>query len=622
VIPAAALLSGALLVATPGTQPTAAGARDGELSALRENVARILERNGVSGAGLAVVAPGLRWAGGVGVADRTTGAPVTDRTVFRAGSITKSLVALAVMRLVERGQLSLGAPVASLLPEAGLANPWEASRPLTVAHLLEHTAGFEFLRWNEWFDDRPEPRSLADALRVNPRTRAVRWPPGERPCYSNEGYLLAGLLLEKLTGRPFDDAMRDLVTGPLGMTTAAFRLEPALRPLLASGYGLRQELIPYEEDMLRPAAGLVLSARDALPWLDLWLGRGTVEGKVLLSAGGIARMEVGETLDGPDDRHGLGLRTWQSGGFVGRGHQGSTFGFQGAFRYLPREGVAWAVLTNSSSDAALHEVEDALLALVTRGVPPSAPEPAAALGEAERAGLAGFWRNDAPGEEITAPVDRLGGIEIAERPDGLARRRFDVDSPRALLRVPAWQPVVPVGGGALRGAGEAVSSVVRVRTAAGEDALLTADGLYVRSSGAAAAAGRALLALGLFLAVTGLLAAPAWAVAWLRAGRPASLAFATLLPALPPLALAAAWALRRWSPELLGRRDATSVAIWLLGWAFGILSWAALAGVLAVPWRAAGIVARLHGLAVTLGCSGLAAFAWRAGWIGLRTWRW
>lgn len=609
-------------MATPGTQPTTARPREADLAALRETVARILERNGVAGAGLAIVAPGVRWSGGVGLADRATGAPVTDRTVFRAGSITKSLVALAVMRLVERGDLSLEAPVAALLPEAGLANPWEASRPLTVAHLLEHTAGFEFLRWNEWFDDRPEPRSLLDALGANPRSRTVRWPPGERPCYSNEGYLLAGLLLEKLTGRPFDETMRDLVTGPLGMTTAAFRLEPAARPLLATGYGYRQELIPYEEDMMRPAANLMLSARDALPWLDLWLGRGTVKGETLLSPQGIARMEAGATLPGPDDRHGLGLRTWQSNGFVGHGHQGSTFGFEGAFRYLAREGVAWAVLTNSSNDAALHEIEDALLALFTRGVAPPAPEPAVALAEGERTGLAGFWRSDTPTEEITASLDRLGGIEIAERPDGLALRTFELDSPRALLRIPSWQPVVPVGGGALRRAGEAISSAVRLRTARGEEALLTAGGLYVRSSGAAASAGRALLAGGLLLAVLGLLAGPAWAVAWLWRGRPLALALTTLLPALPAMALAAAWALRRWSPELLGRPNATSIAIWLLGWAFAVLSWAALAGVLAVPWRATGLLARLHGLAVSLGCSGLAAFAWRAGWIGLRTWRW
>lgn len=618
---AAALLTGALLVATEGNPPTTTGPSEADLAALRETVARILERNGVAGAGVAIVAPGLRWSGGVGVADRASGAPVTDSTVFRAGSITKSLVALAVMRLVERGDLSLDAHVAALLPEAGLQNPWEASRPLTVAHLLEHTAGFEFLRWNEWFDDRPEPRSLAEALRVNPRTRTVRWAPGERPCYSNEGYLLAGLLLEKLTGRPFDEVMRELVTGPLGMTTAAFRLEPAVRPLLATGYGYRQERIPYEEDMMRPAANLMLSSRDALRWLDLWLGRGAVKGETLLSPAGIARMETGATLAGPDDRNGLGLRTWQSGGFVAHGHQGSTFGFEGAFRYLPREGVGWAVLTNSSSDTALHEIEDALRGLLTRDVAPPAPEPAAP-GEAERAGLVGFWRSDTPSEEITAALDRLGGIEIGERPGGLALRTFELDSPRALVRVPSWQPVVAVGAGALRRAGDALSSATRVRTARGEDALLTANGLYVRSSGAAAAAGRALLAAGLLLAVLGLLAAPAWAVAWLRTGRPFALAVTTLVPALAPLALAAAWAARRWSPELLGRPNATSIAIWLLGWAFAVLSWAALAGVLALPWRATGVAARLHGLAVSIGCSGLAAFAWRAGWIGLRTWRW
>src|SRR5262249_41268695 len=161
---------------------------------------------GIPGAGIALVSrEGAIWVGGVGTADLATGRRVSAETTFRVGSVSKSVTALAVMQLVERGQFSLDVPLATPAPEVQFENPWEQSQPVRIAHLLEHTAGFEFLRFNEEFDDRPSPRPLLEALAVNPRSRHSRWPPGTRMSYSNEGYLVAGYLLEKLTGRAFDE---------------------------------------------------------------------------------------------------------------------------------------------------------------------------------------------------------------------------------------------------------------------------------------------------------------------------------------------------------------------------------------------------------------------------------
>src|SRR5688500_14570877 len=119
---------------------------------LRARIDTILVRERIPGAGIALVADGqIVWSGGVGLADRETRRPVDADTLFRVGSITKTFIALAVMKLVEEGRLDLDARVADLAPEIEMENAWADEAPVTVAHLLEHTAGFDDMRPNEMY---------------------------------------------------------------------------------------------------------------------------------------------------------------------------------------------------------------------------------------------------------------------------------------------------------------------------------------------------------------------------------------------------------------------------------------------------------------------------------------
>jgi len=153
-----------------------------DIDELRDRVARILEREHVPGAGIALV-EGERtiWAGGVGLADRARGLPVTADTLFRVASITKSFVSLAMVRLAEGGRIDLDAPVAKLAPELQIDNRWAAGAPITVAQLLEHTAGFDDMHPNETSGPVSEEQiPLGEALARNPASRVARWRPGSR----------------------------------------------------------------------------------------------------------------------------------------------------------------------------------------------------------------------------------------------------------------------------------------------------------------------------------------------------------------------------------------------------------------------------------------------------------
>ena len=148
-----------------------------------------------AGAGLAVALMDTRgtiWTEGFGRAG-PDGRPMSADTLFRVGSLTKPFVALGIMRLVEQGRLRLEDPVSALAPEIAVANPWDRTDPIRVAHLLEHTAGFDEMRFNEIFDpDGSQDRPLREVLAVNPRSRVARWRPGTRFAYSQPGYTLAG----------------------------------------------------------------------------------------------------------------------------------------------------------------------------------------------------------------------------------------------------------------------------------------------------------------------------------------------------------------------------------------------------------------------------------------------
>ena len=206
------------------------------LDAFKAAAAKVLADTGVPGAGIALVTvDGTEWAGGVGLADRDAGVPVTADTHFRAGSVSKSFVALALVQLYEDGKLDLDAEVATLLPDLPIDNRWDT--PLTLRHLLEHTAGFDDMHFNEIYvmDGAPD-LTLEQVLLRNPASRRVRWRPGTRMSYANPGYAVAGLVLERLSGMRYDQFIQQRIFAPLEMWTSTFPLAPEDDKALARGY--------------------------------------------------------------------------------------------------------------------------------------------------------------------------------------------------------------------------------------------------------------------------------------------------------------------------------------------------------------------------------------------------
>ena len=165
-----------------------------------------VRETGVPGAGIALVRPdGIEWAGGVGLADRDRGDPITADTHFRVGSISKTFIAIALVQQYEDDALDLEAPVTEVAPKIAIENRFGGS-PVTILQLLQHTAGFDDMHFDEMYnlDDTPDI-PLAQVLARNPASRRIRWRPGTRMSYSNPGYGVAGDVLEQVTGKPYED---------------------------------------------------------------------------------------------------------------------------------------------------------------------------------------------------------------------------------------------------------------------------------------------------------------------------------------------------------------------------------------------------------------------------------
>jgi CubicO group peptidase (beta-lactamase class C family) len=577
----------------------------GDLQALRRQIAEVVQRTGAPGAAVAVIGPGgtLLTEGFGGAGER----PVEVSSLFRVGSISKSFLSLAVMRLVEKGRLRLEDRVADLAPEIA-HNRFEERHPLTVAHLLEHTSGFDEMRFNEIFDsgagaDRP----LAEVLAVNPRSRETRFEPGTRFSYSQPGYTTAAYLIEKVTGLPYARVLEEEVFRPLGIQ-ASVRLDDWTRARLVPGHE-RGQPRPFLHLLHRPALNLMISADGMSRLLRMLLGRGTVEGRVFLSAASIERIERSGTLPygAPAVRYGLGNWGDVGGPVPMRGHGGFMPGYAGFYRYEPGLQIGYAVLVNDSDRwQTLGSLSQLLQRFVLRGRPPLRPEaPASAL-----ASWVGHYKLGAPEVEFRRfHSDVYDGVDLSVE-DGV----LWLSEPEQRART----ALVPTGPDTFRFRRQSGSSIQVLRNDQGRRVLMLARGYYEEESALLAWARRSLLDLALLILVS-----TGWLPLFLLLRRDLDETLVLLRPLLAALCL---WGMtiafnHARQEELLGVRNGATIAVWLLSWAFGACSYWAFNGLRhaspAVPRLLRGYAAVVASAAVviTLHLS-------RYGLIGLRTWRW
>jgi CubicO group peptidase (beta-lactamase class C family) len=584
------------------------------LEELQRRIAVILEREHIAGVTIALVdRNGPMWVGGIGVRNREQHAPMEADTVFRVGSLTKSFVALGVMRLVDQGKLDIDRPLRELLPDVAIDNRWEAVAPVTLAQCLEHTAGLDDVRFNEVFTD-DEQLSVHDTLRINTRSRRIRWRPGTRHAYSNVGYTLAARAIEVASGEPFDEYLRREIMAPMGIADADFRRTSTLTPRLATGYLDDDTPAPFHIFAHRPAGGLLISASDLAKLVHFWIKRG--EGyPPIVSPAGLARIERSGTLSYGhlDGEYGFANYGDVQHPLFGRGHDGGMPGFHSSIRYFPEPGVGYVLLLNSAySFRGYFELRALLFAYLTQGRTFAEPEPT----HAERPG-AEYFEYASPRNELFAFVDRVNaGWHVADAGDGLrvtllGGRRYDL---------------VPATDGAYRRRRESGSSVRFSTTADGTPVMVTGFE-YGEAAGWWTAWYRY---TALTLTIILLHLAPLWAIGMLGL---AAIQRRRLLPLSlvlwPAVAGLSCFAMPRVLQQsffhgVIGSVHPLTVAIFALTLLFAIASTASLVAVIRWSRRPdrPRLTLRLFPTACAVAFFCLSLWLAANGWVGLRTWAW
>src|SRR5215467_2470845 len=395
------------------------------LEELQKAMKDVVEREHVTGAGVALVANGqLLWCGGFGKADLSANRDVTCDTEFRVGSISKTLVALALLKLEEEGKTNLYARLQDLAPEIPMKNRWASTNPVRVVNLLEHSAGFDDMAPSEVYNrkDRAD-YPLLDVFQRFQEPENVRWPPGTRFSYSNPGYGIAGYLIEKTSGLPFDQYIQLNILAPIGINAGDFHLTDANRAKLAQGYdGNPPRAIPYKEIYLRPAGDMKASPEELARLVQFFLRRGRAGDVQLVKPESIARMEYPETTSSAKNglRLGYGLANYteSDGGVITHGHDGGIDGFISTYRYMPEQNWGYVVLLNSTvSGQALEDLNHLAIDFLSKDFP-KPQQPVVPLSANELQKFAGFYAPRAPRSQLLAFTEELAGGTWVRATDG------------------------------------------------------------------------------------------------------------------------------------------------------------------------------------------------------------
>ena len=315
-----------------------------------------LRKNDLAGAVVVIVKDGqVLLAKGYGHADVAAGKPVDPATtLFRVGSISKLFTWTAVMQLVERGKLDLDADVNRYLD---FKVPSYGGQPVTLRELMTHTPGFEETIRNLFA---PDPQHLlGDEAWVKEWVPERIYPPGQVPAYSNYGAALAGYIVQRVSGQPFDDYVEQHILKPLGMQYATFRqpLPAELVPHMAKGYA-RASASPKPFELVNAtAAGALSASGEAMARFMLaGLEGGSVDGAQILAPATVREMFDYRRAAVPGlPAMALGYYHMDRNGQEILGHAGDTQWFHSELALFLQQGVGVFVSIDGRGDGGLRK---------------------------------------------------------------------------------------------------------------------------------------------------------------------------------------------------------------------------------------------------------------------------
>jgi CubicO group peptidase (beta-lactamase class C family) len=424
--------------------------------ALARFVGATAEGLGIPGAAAGVWADGREIFACHGVTSTENPLPVDQDTLFVLGSVTKTFTATTLMRLVAEGKVELEAPVRRYVPELELADE-QAAAQVTVLNLLNHTSG---LGWAILADTGEGDDALAANVAKLAGLELVA-PPGTGAFYSQDGYNLAGRVVEKVTGLTYERAVASLVLEPLGLSHSFFALGDVITRRFSVGHNKGEDGTLSIARLWKhfrsnnPGAGLASSVSDLIRWARFHLGDGRAgQGERILPAEMLHRMkEPTVELRGSSLGDAIGI-CWflrDIGGVRTVGHGGSANGQFAELLTVPERDFAVVALSNAGPNGIPFNQAAVRWALSTYlGVVDKDPEPLP-YDQALAREVAGAYEIDAMTLTITDDGSGLT-LEVLIKPEirAASDKELPADhAPFALGLLPGDEYVIT--GGAFNG---------------------------------------------------------------------------------------------------------------------------------------------------------------------------
>ena len=308
------------------------------------------------------------WSRGFGIVDSASHRTAGPETVFRVGSVSKLFTDVAIMQLVEQGKVDLDTPVTRYLPDFHPNNPYD--RPITLRQLMSHRSGLvREPPVGSYFDSTSPP--LATTIASLNRTTLV-YPPETHTKYSNAAIATVGYVLERVSGRPFAQALSAAVLQPLGMSASGFEPTPALTRDLAPAtmwtLDGRRFAAPTFQLGISPAGSMYTTVTDLARFVSALFANGRGQNGQLLKPETIAQMWTPQfARPGDHEGYGIGFRIGALDGHRTVGHDGAIYGFATTLAALPDEKLGVIVVTtrdgaNATVDRIADEALRAMLA--------------------------------------------------------------------------------------------------------------------------------------------------------------------------------------------------------------------------------------------------------------------
>ena len=382
----------------------------------------MLARGDIAGGAIAVVKDGkVLFAHGYGYADLKTRASVSPATtLFRIGSVSKLFTWTAVMQLVEQHKLDLDRDINDYLD---FKIPPRFGKPITLRDLMTHTPGFEDTA-RDLLPETAAGTDLAHYLKAHVPARI--FPPGKVVAYSNYGAGLAGYIVQRVSGEPFDAYIQRHILEPLDMhhSTFAQPLPANLAPLLAKGYATASdgEAKPFELANPAPAGAMTSSALDMANFMIAQLQDGRFGDTQILQP------QTAELMHRPQHTSAPGLNGFDLGFYQENrngqriiGHGGDTIVFHSDLHLLLDANVGLFMSFNSAGkNGAVNDVRsDIFRAFLDRYFPwRETPEPTYKNAKADAARVAGSYESSRRNQSALRFLYLLGQASIQAQPDG------------------------------------------------------------------------------------------------------------------------------------------------------------------------------------------------------------